>query len=45
MVYTIAFLLCGRATDRERRGATVVVYTLVSLAQEATKDSFKGQHD
>ena len=35
MVYTIAFLALwprGRATDREKRGATVVVYTLFCLA-------------
>ena len=34
-VYTIAFFALwprGRATDRKRRGATVVVYTLFSLA-------------
>ena len=34
MVYTIAlFALCprGRATDREKRGPAVVVYTLFSL--------------
>ena len=47
MVYRIHhsfFLLCDLATDRERRGAAVVVHTPFSLPLGGPKDSAKYFH-